>query len=106
MVLTITYHNSQIDFLALHIFKKQLGFLNTIIFQKLMSKTEIQSLPANIPAVIQFSKEHIYNMNSSILFFCCTLLVKIRETPGSILFLYFCIYMKILTLQHFFCNWS
>jgi len=40
MVLTIIYHDSQIDFLALHIFKKQLGFLNTIIFHKLMSKTE------------------------------------------------------------------
>lgn len=41
MVLTITYHDSQIDFLPLHIFKNQLCFLNTIIFHKLMSKTEI-----------------------------------------------------------------
>lgn len=35
------WFDSLIDFLALHIFKKQLGFLNTIIFCKLMSKTEI-----------------------------------------------------------------
>lgn len=38
---TITYLDSLIDFLALHIFKKQLGFLNTVIFHKPMSNTEI-----------------------------------------------------------------
>lgn len=38
--------------------------------------------------MIQLSKEHIYNMNSSILFFCCILFVKIFETPRSFLFLF------------------
>lgn len=41
-VLTITYHHSQIDFLALHIFKNQLGFLNTIIFHKMMNNRDLE----------------------------------------------------------------
>lgn len=41
MMPTTTYLDSLIDFLALHIFKKQLGFLNAGIFHKLMSNSEI-----------------------------------------------------------------